>query len=187
MLTIIIHLQELLWFLDLYKSTSLCTSEGHCQARFWWNDGSWEDKPQHDEDSKDGHLLYVLWWLLIRIWWISTFTKAMAMAPRLKTTPQYQSRNYSEYQPNTEKDASISTWSQIYLCEHFKYNQSLSAMQCCIFSTVHSHNKRPCFQILLKLRNSASSFHWLSSCIFTVCLSSSRIGDTSSHPHYMMF
>ena len=45
--------------------------------------------------------------------------------------------------------------------------------------------------ILLKLRNSASSFHWLSSSIFTVCLfvcrRSSRIGDTSSHLHYMMF
>ena len=41
------------------------------------------------------------------------------------------------------------------------------------------------------LRNSASSFHWLSSSIFTVCLfvrsSSSRIGNTSSHLHYMMF
>merc|ERR1712208_13369 len=37
-----------------------------------------------------------------------------------------------------------------------------------------------------KLRNSASSFHWLSSSIFTYCSSfvrSSRIGDTSSHLH----
>ena len=41
-----------------------------------------------------------------------------------------------------------------------------------------------------KLRDSASSFHWLSSSIFScsfvvVCLS--RIGDISSHLHYMMF
>ena len=40
-----------------------------------------------------------------------------------------------------------------------------------------------------QLRNSASSFHWLSSSIFTVCsfVRSSRIRDTSSHLHYMMF
>ena len=40
------------------------------------------------------------------------------------------------------------------------------------------------------LRNSASSFHWLSSSIFTVCSfvrCLSRIGNTSSHLHYMMF
>ena len=40
------------------------------------------------------------------------------------------------------------------------------------------------------LRNSASSFHWLSRSIFNVCLfvrSLSRIGNTSSHLHYMMF
>ena len=37
------------------------------------------------------------------------------------------------------------------------------------------------------LRNSASSFHWLSSSIFTVRWLLSRIGNTSSHPHYMMF
>ena len=40
--------------------------------------------------------------------------------------------------------------------------------------------------IYIILRNSASSFHWLSSSIFTVCCSS-RIGNTSSHLHYMMF
>ena len=38
-----------------------------------------------------------------------------------------------------------------------------------------------------ELRNSAPSFHWLSSSIFTYCSSSSRIRDTSSHLHYMMF
>ena len=38
----------------------------------------------------------------------------------------------------------------------------------------------------LLLRNSASSFHWLSSSIFNVCRSS-RIRDTSFHLHYMMF
>ena len=38
------------------------------------------------------------------------------------------------------------------------------------------------------LRNSASSFHWLSSSIFSYWLSSSsRIGDISSNLHYMMF
>ena len=40
------------------------------------------------------------------------------------------------------------------------------------------------------LRNSASSFHWLSSSIFSFCsfvVRSSRIRDTSSHLHYMMF
>ena len=39
------------------------------------------------------------------------------------------------------------------------------------------------------LRNSASSFHWLSSSIFTVrsFVRSSRIGNTSSHLYYMMF
>ena len=40
--------------------------------------------------------------------------------------------------------------------------------------------------VSLLLRNSASSFHWLSSSIFNVCRSS-RIRDTSSHLHYMMF
>ena len=41
-----------------------------------------------------------------------------------------------------------------------------------------------------QLRDSASSFHWLTSSIFSVWLfvrSSSRIGDISSHLHYMMF
>ena len=38
-----------------------------------------------------------------------------------------------------------------------------------------------------KLRTSASSFHWLSSSIFTVRWLLSRIGNTSSHLHYMMF
>ena len=39
------------------------------------------------------------------------------------------------------------------------------------------------------LRNSASIFHWLSSSIFSVrlLLLLSRIGNTSSHLHYMMF
>ena len=38
------------------------------------------------------------------------------------------------------------------------------------------------------LRNSASSFHWLSSSIFKyLFVRSSRIRDTSSHLHYMMF
>ena len=38
------------------------------------------------------------------------------------------------------------------------------------------------------LRDSASSFHWLSSSIFSCCCSSSsRIGNISSHIHYMMF
>ena len=37
------------------------------------------------------------------------------------------------------------------------------------------------------LRNSVSSFHWLSSSIFNVRRRSSRIRDTSSHLHYMMF
>ena len=42
---------------------------------------------------------------------------------------------------------------------------------------------------LCKLRNSASSFHWLSSSIFSYCLfgRSSRISDISSHIHYVMF
>ena len=37
------------------------------------------------------------------------------------------------------------------------------------------------------LRDSASSFHWLSSSIFSCSLLSSRIGDISSHLHNMMF
>ena len=39
------------------------------------------------------------------------------------------------------------------------------------------------------LRDSASSFHWLSSSIFSCSFlrSSSRIGNISSHLHYMMF
>ena len=43
--------------------------------------------------------------------------------------------------------------------------------------------------VLCFLRNSASSFHWLSSSIFTVrsFVRSSRIRDTSSHLHYRMF
>ena len=45
--------------------------------------------------------------------------------------------------------------------------------------------------ISLKLRDSASSFHWLSSSIFDVCRRLvgwlSRIGNISSHLHYMMF
>ena len=36
-----------------------------------------------------------------------------------------------------------------------------------------------------KLRNSASSFHWLSSSIFNVRRSSSRIRDISSHLYYL--
>ena len=43
-----------------------------------------------------------------------------------------------------------------------------------------------CLSFLL-LRDSASSFHWLSSPIFSCCRSSSRIGNISSHLHYMMF
>ena len=43
------------------------------------------------------------------------------------------------------------------------------------------------WNVELELRNSASSFHWLSSSIFTVCCLLSRIGNTSSHLHYMMF
>ena len=39
----------------------------------------------------------------------------------------------------------------------------------------------------LVLRNSACSFNWLSSSIFTVRRCSSRIRDTSSDLHYMMF
>ena len=40
----------------------------------------------------------------------------------------------------------------------------------------------------LKLRDSASSFHWLSSSIFSCSIGwLSRIGNTSSHLHYMMF
>ena len=48
-------------------------------------------------------------------------------------------------------------------------------------SLIGSHSS--CLEIL---RNSASSFHWLSSSIFNVC-SLSRIRYTSSHLHYMMF
>ena len=57
-------------------------------------------------------------------------TKKLFQHPRLKRTPQCQDK----------------TQSQISLCKHFRYNQSLSAMQCCIFVTVHSHNKRPVFK-----------------------------------------
>ena len=54
-----------------------------------------------------------------------------------------------------------------------------------LFNLLHfSHLIKRCPGYIL--RNSASSFHWLSSSIFTVCWLS-RIGNTSSHPHYMMF
>ena len=43
------------------------------------------------------------------------------------------------------------------------------------------------YSFKVSLRNSASSFHWLSSSIFTVRWLLSRIGNTSSHLHYMMF
>ena len=46
-----------------------------------------------------------------------------------------------------------------------------------------------CIENYQKLRDSASSFHWLSSSIFSYCLAGrlSRIGNIPSHLHYMMF
>ena len=71
-----------------------------------------------------------------------------------------------------------------------------SSMLCCqsklrypIIYKAQQHYKSICLRRVTryKLRDSASSFHWLSSSIFSGCCLSSRIGNISSHLHYMMF
>ena len=76
-------------------------------------------------------------------------------------------------------------------CSRFSQNSTYVALALivyCLCQLLESMTNR--FTFFTILRNSASSFHWLSSSIFTVrsfgCLLS-RIGNTSSHLHNMMF